>query len=60
MLEALNLEAENEIKVGSMIVEIGSGSGILINHLVSFLDKRNKSASLALAIDINYDANILT
>ncbi|EAR95128.1 methyltransferase small domain protein (macronuclear) [Tetrahymena thermophila SB210] len=60
MIEALNLEAENSIEQGALIVEIGSGSGILINHLVSFLDKKNKSSSLAIAIDINYDANILT
>lgn len=60
MLEILNLEAKNNIPLGSVLMEIGSGSGVLINHLVSFLLTEHKPASCALATDINYDANILT
>lgn len=60
MLDVLNLEAENNIPSSALIIEIGSGSGVLINHLVSFLEKRGKHPCLAIATDINYDANSLT
>lgn len=60
MLEILNLEAKNSIEIGSIVMEIGSGSGVLINHLVSFLLLREKPPSCAIATDINYDANFLT
>ena len=60
MLDVLNLEANNSIPDGSSILEIGSGSGILINHLASFLDRENKPASYAIAVDVNFDACTLT
>lgn len=60
MLDILNLEAKNTIREGAIIVEIGSGSGILINHLTKFLEKEKKRASFCLGIDINFDACVLT
>lgn len=60
MLEILNLEADKHIKRDSLLMEIGSGSGILINHLTQFLILKNKPPCMAIATDINYDANILT
>lgn len=58
-LDALKLEAPS-FPQNSIVVEMGSGSGILIGNVSKILQDLNNRALYCIGIDINYDACIAT
>ncbi|KAM3144199.1 hypothetical protein pb186bvf_003661 [Paramecium bursaria] len=60
LFQEVLIEEANQHQQLSSIVEVGCGTGILIGSLIHELNKQNKSPLISLAIDINYDACIVS